>query len=114
MNVCEREVRQWAADLLTRLCVTRPPEDPDWIARRQGLKITESSRPNGVYAALLEEGDRFGIVVSESCPTSGHRRFSLANELGHYNLDGHLEQMGPATWDETESQRPRTGPATSG
>ena len=97
MNVREREVRKCAADLLARLCVTSPPVDPDWIACRQGLKVTESSLPNGVYAALWKEGDRFGIVLSDSCPTSGHRRFSLAHELGHYNLDGHLEQMGPAT-----------------
>lgn len=38
-------------------------------------------------------GNRFGIFVSDSCPTVGHRRFSVAHELGHYHIDGHVDAM---------------------
>ncbi len=97
MSAREREVRQCAADLLARFGIKGPPVDPDWIVRRQGLKIRtirEDQFPPGVFSALWKQGDRFGIVVSKSCPTTEHRRFSVAHELGHYNLDGHMEQTG--------------------
>ncbi len=97
MSAREREVRQCAADLLAHLGVTEPPVDPAWIARRLGLTIQERALPPEVFSALWKDGDRFGIIVSESCPTTAHLRFSLAHELGHYHLDGHLEQAGPAT-----------------
>lgn len=35
----------------------------------------------------------FVIAISTSCPTPQHRRFTAAHEIGHYHLDGHVEQM---------------------
>ena len=71
----------------------RPPIDPEQIARRQGLVVEERSLPSGVYGALWKKGNRFGIIVSDACPTAGHRRFSVAHELGHYHVDGHVDAM---------------------
>ena len=87
MSPREREVRQCATDLLTHLRVASPPVDPEQIARRQGLVVEEKPLPSGVYGALWKKGNRFGIIVSDACPTPGHRRFSLAHELGHYHVD---------------------------
>ncbi len=93
MNRREREVRQCATDLLTHLRVAGPPVDPVRIARRQGLVVEERPLPSGVYGALWKKGNRFGIFVSDACPTAGHRRFSVAHELGHYHVDGHVDAM---------------------
>ena len=78
-----------ASALLSHLSVTSIPVDPVRIARRQGLVVEEGPLPSGVYGALWKKGNRFGIIVSDACPTPGHRRFSLA----HYHIDGHLDAM---------------------
>jgi len=49
-------------------------------------------------------GNRFGIIVSDACPTPGHRRFSLAHELGHYHIDGHLDAMFAGDAERVESE----------
>ena len=32
-------------------------------------------------------------MIVNSCPTPQHRRFTAGHELGHYHLEGHVEQM---------------------
>ncbi len=103
MNGREREVRQCATDLLTHLRVAGPPVDPVRIARRQGLVVEERPLPSGVYGALWKKGNRFGIFVSDACPTVGHRRFSVAHELGHYHVDGHVDAMFAGATEMVES-----------
>ena len=93
MNGWEREVRRCATDLLTHLRVAGPPVDPVHLARQQGLVVEEKPLLSGVYGALWKKGNRFGIIVSDACPTAGHRRFSVAHELGHYHVDGHVDAM---------------------
>ena len=104
MSPREREVRRCATDLLAHLSVTRIPVDPVWIAHRQGLAVEEAPLPSGVYGALWKKGNRFGIIVSDACPTPGHRRFSLAHELGHYHIDGHLNAMFAGDAERVESE----------
>ena len=93
MNQREHEVRRCATELLDELGVDVPPVDPVWIARQEGLSVEEKQLSTGVFGALWKRGDSFGIIVSQSCPTIGHRRFSLAHELGHYHVDGHVDAM---------------------
>ena len=99
MNQREHEVRRCATELLDELGVDVPPVDPVWIARQEGLSVEEKQLSTGVFGALWKRGDSFGIIVSQSCPTIGHRRFSLAHELGHYHVDGHVDRrrgLGPS------------------
>ena len=103
MSPREREVRRCASDLLARLSVTTIPVDPVQIAHHQGLAVAEGPLPSGVYGALWKKGNRFGIIVSDACPTPGHRRFSLAHELGHYHIDGHLDAMFAGDTERVES-----------
>ena len=93
MNRREREVRRYANEVLDELGVQTPPVDPRRIAAEHGLSVDEQALPSGVFGALWKKGDSFGIIVSDSCPTAGHRRFSLAHELGHYHVDGHVDAM---------------------
>lgn len=104
MNRREREVRRYASDVLQELDVTTVPVDPVWIARKHGLSVDEKPLPSGVFGALWKRRNGFGIVVSDSCPTAGHRRFSVAHELGHYHVDGHVDGMFSGTTDTVVSQ----------
>ncbi|MDP2846818.1 MAG: ImmA/IrrE family metallo-endopeptidase [Humidesulfovibrio sp.] len=47
----------------------------------------------GVSAMLLRDGNTFGIFYSTAIPSLGFQRFSIAHELGHYFLDGHVDQI---------------------
>jgi len=47
----------------------------------------------GVSAMLLRDGNTFGIFYSTAIPSLGFQRFSIAHELGHYFLEGHVDQM---------------------
>ena len=47
MSPREREVRQYATDLLAHLSVTTVPVDPVRIARRQRLAVAEGPLPDG-------------------------------------------------------------------
>ena len=93
MNRREREVRSYATELLGDLGLSTPPIVPEWIASEVELSVKERKLSPGVFGALWKRGNRFGIFVSDSCPTAGHRRFSVAHELGHYHIDGHMEAM---------------------
>ena len=73
--------------------IDAPPIDPEWIAGEVGLTVREAGLSPGVYGALWKKGGAFGIIISPDCPTVGHRRFSVAHELGHYHIDGHVEAM---------------------
>ena len=42
---------------------------------------------------LLRHGDTFGILYSTQIPNKGFQRFSIAHELGHFFIDGHLDQI---------------------
>ena len=42
---------------------------------------------------LLRHGNNFGIVYATHIPSQGFQRFSISHELGHFFLDGHLDQL---------------------
>ena len=44
---------------------------------------------------LLRHGDVFGILYATHIPSEGFQRFSIAHELGHYFLDGHIDHILP-------------------
>ena len=93
MSHREREIRRCASELLSDLGLRNPPIDPEWIAHEVGLPVRQEVLSPGVYGAMWKRGNHFGIIISPSCPTVGHRRFSVAHELGHYHVDGHVEAM---------------------
>src|SRR5690349_1578475 len=83
-----------ARELLTELEIGSYPIQPDKIAAAKRLRVDyQDGFPAGVFGALWRAGNDFGIVVSNACPTMGHRRFTLAHELGHYHIEGHVEQL---------------------
>ena len=47
----------------------------------------------GVSGMLVRNGDNFGILYATNIPNVGFHRFSIAHELGHYHLEGHIEAV---------------------
>lgn len=77
--------------------VTTAPVDP--IAIAEALEIEVRPMPEstgGVSGMLLRRGNAFGIGYATHISNGGFQRFSVAHELGHYVLPGHLEKVLPA------------------
>lgn len=44
---------------------------------------------------LVRHGDSFGIIYATNIDSEGFQRFSIAHELGHYLLEGHIDHVLP-------------------
>ncbi len=74
--------------------VTEAPINP--IAIAEELEIEVRPMPEvtgGVSGMLVRNGNAFGIGYATHVGSRGFQRFSLAHELGHYVLPGHLDQV---------------------
>jgi len=74
--------------------ITTLPVDPFAIAESRDIvvKAKHDTAP-GVSGMLLRHGNVFGILYATHVKSEGFRRFSVSHELGHYFLDGHLDQL---------------------
>lgn len=70
------------------------PVDPIMIAEKCDITVqpAPSTKP-GVSGLLLRHGTTFGILYSTAVPSTGFQRFSVAHELGHYFMPGHVEAV---------------------
>lgn len=60
------------------------------------LDIPVVAMPNhidGVSGMLLRHGNNFGIAYSTHVDNEGFQNFSIAHEIGHYMLEGHVDQV---------------------
>ena len=83
-----------AARLLQELGIDALPVDPFHIAWR--LKIELSALPcsaGGASGMLLHVGGQFGICYPTHLENKGFKNFSVAHEIGHYRLPGHLDSV---------------------
>lgn len=59
-----------------------------------GIEIhTTADFPPDIFGALAKHGNGFEIFVSTQCETDGHRRFTISHELGHYFIEGHVDEL---------------------
>lgn len=47
----------------------------------------------GVSGMLVRYGNSFGILYDSTIPNEGFQRFSIAHELGHFFVEGHLDHI---------------------
>lgn len=91
------KMAQQSAELLVRNeGITSLPVDPFAIAHSRDIVV--EAKPNtaeGVSGMLLRHGDAFCIVYATHVASEGFQRFSVSHELGHYFLDGHVDQVLP-------------------
>jgi hypothetical protein len=86
--------RRRAEALLREEGIDRLPVDPFAIASERDILV--QAKPDaepGVSGMLLRHGNAFGIAYATHIKSEGFRRFSVSHELGHYFLDGHVDQL---------------------
>lgn len=70
--------------------------DPFVIARANDIEVrAKPDTAQGVSGMLLRHGNAFGIVYATHINNEGFQRFSVAHELAHYFLDGHIDHVLP-------------------
>lgn len=78
------------------------PVDPFAIASNHDIEVKpKPGTVGGVSGMLLRHGDAFGILYATHIPSEGFKRFSVAHELGHYFLDGHIDHVLPKNGTHT-------------
>jgi hypothetical protein len=89
-----RLAKQQGEALLAEEGITNLAVDPFEIAVRHDIVV--QAKPDvvsGVSGMLLRNGNSFGILYASDIPSEGFQRFSVAHELGHYFLDGHVDHV---------------------
>lgn len=83
-----------AAEVLAKLRISALPVDPFGIADAKGIehKQNPAFKP-GISGCLVRVGEVFGILYSVRFPSEGFRRFTVAHELGHYFMEGHVQHL---------------------
>ena len=78
-----------AGQLWIRSGAPAPPVDPTRIAERLDIVVVER-KTEGCDGCVLAEGEVGGILVNASVRHEGRRRFTVAHEIGHFELHRHL------------------------
>jgi len=75
---------------------TTLPIDPFQIAKDLSIEVkAKPATAPGVSGMLLRHGDNFGILYATCYANEGFEKFSVAHELGHYLLEGHIDHVLP-------------------
>ena len=93
-NYRQKSLVRRAEQLLRDESLLELPVNLEALAQTRRIFVQEmDSDEEGVSGMLLRHGDTFGILYSTQIPNIGFQRFSIAHELGHYFIDGHLDQI---------------------
>lgn len=95
MNISEELAIGSAEAFLKEKKIAKLPIDPAHIAENI-LEVAVQANPSkakGVSGMLLREGNSFGIVYATYIDNPGFQRFSIAHEIGHLMLPGHMDQF---------------------
>lgn len=70
------------------------PVDPIAIARAVGIEVVaKPATARGVSGMLIRHGSHFVIAYATHIGSPGFQNFSIAHELGHYFLEGHVDAV---------------------
>ena len=98
-----------AAESLVRdeLEITKLHIDPVKIAQDRGIIVEAMpDTHDGVSGMLIKAQDNFIIAFATHIKSNGFQRFSIAHEVGHYFLEGHVDALLPPG---TERHRSHSG-----
>jgi Zn-dependent peptidase ImmA (M78 family) len=99
----QAEVR--AGEVIQQHKISALPVDPFAVAKEEGILCREfEAIAPGISGCLMKVGDSFGIFYSDRFSSDGFRRFTVAHELGHYFLPGHMEYLFSQGNERHESQ----------
>ena len=93
-NSRKRALMRQAQQLLEEEGLLSLPVDLDALASTRNIVIKAMpTSSNGVSGMLTRHGNTFGILYDSSIPSEGFKRFSIAHELGHFFVEGHLDHI---------------------
>ena len=76
--------------------ITSLPIDPKSFARGKGFEVAAKPPSSaGVSGMLVRFGNEFAIGYSTNLGNEGFENFSVAHELGHFYLRGHMDAVIP-------------------
>ena len=85
---------QEALRLLGEHDLRAPPVDPWALARALDIEVREAPRgSSGPAAMLMRGGEGYGIIFRGDPLPLTFQRFSVAHEVGHYVLPGHVDRV---------------------
>lgn len=74
--------------------ITALPVDPFAVARSLGILVEpKPASARGVSGMLIRYGEEYAIAYATHIDNEGFKRFSVAHELGHYRLPGHVDAL---------------------
>ena len=83
-----------AEKVVRERAVSALPVDPITLAEGLGIKVTaKRASARGVSGMLLRRGNAFRIAYATHIASIGFQNFSVAHELGHYFLPGHIDAV---------------------
>jgi Zn-dependent peptidase ImmA (M78 family) len=83
-----------ADEVLRELGIEKLPIDPKEIAAVKDIKVEAAPASSKGFSGMLAQWDtNFGIMYATHINNTGFQRFSIAHELGHYFIPGHVEQV---------------------
>lgn len=83
-----------AGNVIKERGITALPVDPIALARSLGIEVmAKPASAQGVSGMLLRIGNAFGIAYATHVDSIGFQNFSVAHELGHYFLPGHIDAV---------------------
>ncbi len=87
-------VHDEAKRLLRELDIDSLPVDPFSIARQLDIELKPLPKSaGGASGMLLHVNGAFGIGYPTHVGSEGFKRFSVAHEIGHYRLRGHVDAV---------------------
>jgi Zn-dependent peptidase ImmA (M78 family) len=87
-------IQQKAEKILKDMGITTLPVDPIAIAEKNRIVVSpKDDQFEGVSGMLVRVGDTIGIMYSTYYRNRGFENFSIAHELGHYYLEGHVDYL---------------------
>ena len=83
-----------AGEVIDERRITTLPVDPIAIARSLDIEVTpKPARTEGVSGMFLRVGNAYAIAFATHIDNVGFQNFSVAHELGHYFLPGHIDAV---------------------
>jgi IrrE N-terminal-like domain len=95
LTVPRKSIAEGAANLVLReMKIDGLRVDPMAIATDKGILLKEKpDTVDGVSGMLVKVGDQFGIMYATNIPSKGFQKFSVAHEIGHYCISGHVDAL---------------------
>lgn len=83
-----------ANEVILELNIVSAPVDLELVAKEKNLILNPKPEHMGTESGhLIRTGEDYIILYAQHIDNIGFQRFSIAHEIGHFVLDGHMEAL---------------------